>query len=79
MKVNLSPRLQAKLDRVAAQQGRESESLVHDAVERLVDYDEWFLREVQKGLAQIERGEVLEHQEVAERMEKLISQKQRRP
>ena len=78
MKVNLTPELQAKLDRLAAQQGRDSESLVHEAVERLVGYDEWFIRQVEKGLAQIDRGEVLEHKEVAARMEKRIAQKQRR-
>ncbi len=72
MKVNLTPELQAKLDRLAAQQGRDS------AVERLVGYDEWFIRQVEKGLAQIDRGEVLEHEEVAARMEKRIAQKQRR-
>src|SRR2546425_871692 len=70
MKVNLTPELQAKLDRLAAQQGRDTESLVHEAVERLVGYDEWFIRQVEKGLAQIDRGEVLEHEEVAARMEK---------
>ena len=78
MKVNLTPELQAKLDRLAAQQGRDTESLVHEAVERLVGYDEWFIRQVEKGLAQIDRGEVLEHEEVAASMEKRIAQKQRR-
>ncbi len=78
MEIKLSLELQAKLDRIAAQQGRDSASLVHEAVERLVGYDEWFIREVEKGLAQIERGEVAEHEEVGARMEKLIEQKQRR-
>jgi predicted transcriptional regulator len=78
MEVNLSPELQARLERLAAQQGRNSESLVREAIERLIDYDQWFIREVEKGLAQIGRGEVLEHEEVATRMEKLISKKQRR-
>jgi predicted transcriptional regulator len=78
MEINLSPELQAKLDRLASQQGRDSASLVHEAVERLVGYDEWFIRRVEKGLAQIDRGEVLEHEEVAARMERLITQKQRR-
>jgi predicted transcriptional regulator len=78
MEVRLSPELQAKLDRMAAEQGRDAESLVHEALERLVGYDEWFLREVEKGLAQIERGEVLAHEEVGSRLEKLLSEKQRR-
>jgi predicted transcriptional regulator len=78
MELKLSPELQAKLDRVASQQGRDSESLVREAIERLVGYDEWFIQQVEKGLAQIDRGEVLEHDEVAARMENLIAQKQRR-
>ena len=78
MEVNLTPELQAKLAEVAAQQGRDAQSLVLEAVERLLDYDQWFVREVEKGLAQIERGEVLEHDEVGARLEKLLSEKQYR-
>ena len=76
MEVNLSPELQAKLERVAEQQGRNTESIVREAVERLLGYDEWFVRKVEKGLAQIERGEVLDHKEVGIRLEKLLKQKQ---
>jgi predicted transcriptional regulator len=77
MEIELSPELQAKLERIASQQGRDSKSLVHEAVERLVDYDEWFLRQVEIGLAQVDRGELLEDSEVAARMENLISRKRR--
>jgi len=78
VEVKLSPELQAKLDSIAAGQGRDIASLVHEAVERLIDYEEWFMREVEEGLAQAERGEVIPHEEVAARMEKLIAEKQRR-
>lgn len=78
MEINLSPELQAKLERIASQQGRDSQSLVHEAVERLVSYDDWFIQQVEKGLAQIDRGEVLEDEEVAARLENLIARKQRR-
>jgi predicted transcriptional regulator len=78
MEIELSPELQAKLERIASQQGRDSKSLVHEAVERLVGYDEWFLRQVEIGLAQADRGELLEDNEVAARMENLIARKQRR-
>jgi predicted transcriptional regulator len=77
MEIELSPELQAKLERIASEQGRDSKSLVHEAVERLVGYDEWFIRQVEKGLAQVDRGEVLEDKEVAARIENLTSQKQR--
>ncbi|MGA2375786.1 MAG: hypothetical protein ABSF72_09705 [Candidatus Sulfotelmatobacter sp.] len=60
----MNPDLQAKLSRLAAQQGRASEALVVEAVERMVSYHEWFLREVDKGLAAADRGELVDHGEV---------------
>lgn len=64
MEVHFSPDLQAKLSRVATQQGRDPQTLVQEAVERLVDYDDWFLQEVDKGLAAADRGEFVEHDAV---------------
>jgi predicted transcriptional regulator len=64
MEVRLNPDLQAKLTRLAAQQGRDSEALVVEAGERLVSYDEWFLQEVEKGLAAADRGEFVDHEDV---------------
>jgi len=65
MEVDLAPDLEAKLDRLAAQQGRDPKALVREAVERLVNYDEWFIREVEKGLAAADRGEFIEHEEIS--------------
>lgn len=64
MDIPLNPDLQAKLTRLAAQQGRPSEALVVEAVERMVNYDEWFLREVHQGLAAADRGDLVDHAEV---------------
>ena len=78
MEIELSPELQVKLDRIASQQGSDSKSLVHEAVERLLGYDEWFICQGETGLAQVDRGEGLEHEHVVACMESLITQKQRR-
>ena len=64
MEVDFTPDLQAKLTRLAAEQGRDTKAIVREAVERFVDYDEWFLREVEKGLAAADRGEFIEHDEI---------------
>jgi predicted transcriptional regulator len=64
MEVHLNPDLQGKLARMAAERGCDSASLVEEAVERFVDYDEWFAREVEKGLAAADRSEFIEHDEV---------------
>jgi predicted transcriptional regulator len=76
MQVNIPINLQAKLVRIAEKQGCAPESLVQEAIERLVEYDEWFIRQVEKGLAQVERGELLEHEEVVSRIENFIHEKQ---
>jgi len=48
MEVNLSPELEAKLNLKAAEQGRDIQSLVLEAIEHLVTHDEWFFRQVEK-------------------------------
>jgi predicted transcriptional regulator len=75
MEVHLSPDTEAKLARLAGEQGRDAETLAREAIERLVDYDRWFISEVEKGLAQIERGEVLEHDAVGARLEQHLRKK----
>jgi predicted transcriptional regulator len=41
-----------------------TEALVVEAVERMANHDEWFVREVEKGIAAADRGELIEHSEV---------------
>lgn len=43
MEVNLKPELHAKLDRLAADRSSDAGILVQEAIERFVEYDEWFL------------------------------------
>jgi predicted transcriptional regulator len=64
MEVRLSPDLQTKLAELAAQQGRDSEALLVEAVERIVNYDQWFTREVEKGISAADHGEFVEHDAV---------------
>ena len=64
MDVHLSPDLESKLSHMAAQQGRAAETLVLEAMERLVAYEGWFLQEVGEGLSADDRGEFIEHSEV---------------
>lgn len=55
---------------MAAAQGRAAEALVQEAVERLLKYDdEWFLSEVDKGLAATDRGEFVDHDDVRNMIE----------
>jgi predicted transcriptional regulator len=76
MEVNLNSDLQARLAHLAEQQGRDTEALAREAIERLVDHDEWFIREVEVGLTQVEQGKVLTHEEVGARVERMLTEKQ---
>ena len=64
MEVPLTPDQQAKLSRMASAQGRAAETLVQEAVDHLLNYNDWFLREVDKGLAAADRGEFVEHDDI---------------
>ncbi len=64
MEVRLKPELQEKLTRLASEQGRDSEALVVEAVERMVNYDEWFLQEVEEGIAAADHREFVDHDDV---------------
>ena len=55
MEVPLSPDVESKLERLAAERGRSAEALAREAIERFVEYDEWFINEVEKGLALSDR------------------------
>ena len=79
MELNVPPDLETKLARAANRRGMTPERLVLEAIERAVEYDDWFLREVEKGLAQVERGEVLTHDEVGARIERRLTHARLRP
>jgi predicted transcriptional regulator len=64
MEVRITPDLEAKLARLANERGRDSLALVQEAIEKFVDYDEWFLREVEKGLSAADRGELINHEDI---------------
>jgi predicted transcriptional regulator len=73
--VTLSAELQAKLARIAQERGTNPRELAREAIERMVDYDDWFVREVEKGLAQVETGRTVTH-EVGARLAKHLAGKQ---
>jgi len=72
MELRLTPELQAKVERAAAENKSDAAEYVQQLVENYVDHDQWFRQQVQKGLDQLDRGEYLEHEEVWARIEKLL-------
>ena len=76
MEITLSAALEARLARIAQERGTNPQDMAREAIERLIDYDEWFVREVERGLAQIEAGQTLTHEDVGARLNKHLAGKQ---
>ena len=72
MEVQFSPELQAKLNRVAAENQSGPDEYVKQLVENYVDHDVWFRQQVRKGLERLDHGEFLTHEEMGERIEQMF-------
>lgn len=72
MEIHFRPETEDKLNQIALQSGRKAGQIVEELVEAYVDHDQWFRQEVEKGLAQLDRGEFIEHDEVMAKIEKMF-------
>lgn len=72
MEVHFTPELQAKLDRVAAENCSGPDAYVQQLVENYLDYDAWFRSKVTASVDRLDRGEFLTHEEVGTRLEKMF-------
>jgi predicted transcriptional regulator len=72
MEVHLSPEKEARLRHVAVRTGKETAQLVEEAVERMLEYDARFIEAVEVGRADAQRGDLLDHEEVVERIEQMF-------
>jgi len=75
MEVRLSPDQQARLQEIATRASKSAEQIVEEAVDRMLEHlehDERFIAVIEEGRSSARRGELLEHDEVVERIDKLL-------
>jgi predicted transcriptional regulator len=72
MEVHFAPELQAKLDRVAAENRRGADEYVQQLVENYLDHDAWFRQKVTTSLDKLAGGEFLAHEDVGARLQKMF-------
>jgi predicted transcriptional regulator len=70
MDLHVPPELEAKLNRLAAETGRQAVQVALDLLANSVEHDDWFRREVEKGRAAVREGRLLDHNEVASRIDR---------
>lgn len=72
MEIHFTPEQEAKLVQIASQEGIDAERLVKDAAMRLVEEDACFRATVREGIAQADRGEFIEEDEMNARLEQML-------
>jgi predicted transcriptional regulator len=72
MEVQFTPEQEAQLAQLAAHHGTDPEKLVKEATMRLLQEDRRFRAAVREGLAQADRGEFIEEDEMATRFEQML-------
>jgi len=70
MNLQVPPELEAKLTRLAEDSGRTVDQVALDLLASSVDHDEWFREAVEKGRVSAREGRLLDHDEVASRMDR---------
>lgn len=72
MEVHFSPDVETRLQQVASANGKDAEQLVKDTVARMLENQARFIAGVQRGIEQADRGELLEHKDVLNRIDRLF-------
>jgi predicted transcriptional regulator len=72
MEISLAPELGQRLARIASEAGKALNQVVQELVADYLDHDEWFRREVQKGLASLDSRKFVSHEEVGRRIERIL-------
>ena len=72
MEIQLTEQDQAQLREVAQRTGRNSEDVVREAINSFLQHEIEFVEAVEKGLASLDRGEYITHEEVTSRIDNLF-------
>ncbi len=72
MEVHFSPEKEARVQELADRTGKQPSQLVEEAVDRMLEYETHFVEAVEQGRASASRGELLDHDEVVARIERMF-------
>jgi predicted transcriptional regulator len=72
MEIELLPHQVAELTEIAAQTGRGTDELVRQAVDEMISENEWLRQQAETGIEQVERGDFVEEEEMAMRVERML-------
>lgn len=68
--VRMDDHLINRVDGIAKSLSRSRSWIIKQALERFVDYEEWYIKEVESALLEVDNGELSSDQEVSEAFKK---------
>jgi predicted transcriptional regulator len=68
--IRIEGRTLKRIDGLANAMSRSRAWVINQAVERYLDYEEWFVAEVKQALKEAESGRLVEHETVVKRWER---------
>jgi predicted transcriptional regulator len=72
MEVHLTPEQQHQLAELASQRGRDADALAQEAISRYLAEEAGFVQAVRLGEEALQRGEYLTHEQMGERIGRLL-------
>jgi predicted transcriptional regulator len=72
IEISLAPEVEARLAKIASDAGKAADQVVQELVASYVEHDEWFKREVQKGLDSLDGSKFVSHEEVGRQIERIL-------
>lgn len=72
MEIHLAPDAEARLQHFATTQGKKAAQVVEETVTRMLERQAEFMAGVQRGMDASKRGDVISHEEVINRIDRLF-------
>ena len=72
MEIHFTPEEEALLSKIATHIGTDPEQMIKDAALRLLEEDARFLDAVQRGIADADRGELIDEEEMDGRVKRML-------
>jgi predicted transcriptional regulator len=72
MEVHFSPNTEAQLKAFAARKGKDVAQVVEETVSNMLQRQARFVEGVERGIAAADRGDLVDHEEVVGRIERLF-------
>jgi len=72
MEVHFAPDTEAQLREFAARKGKDAAQVVEEAISSMLQRQARFVEGVERGIASADRGDLIDHEEVVRRIDRLF-------